>query len=480
LPEALELWGSVPEGATTGPISVETSYGIAVTTNVFTVTGRPAPVINSFEPTSGYEGMLVELWGSNLLDVISVTLNGVLAETIPQTDPLGRQFWIHVPTNATTGPITITSKWGSYTTSSNFTVLPLPAPVVTSFEPSSGRPGTVVMLYGSNLDLVRTVRFNGASAGFWAIWQGGISATVPRSARTGPITVEGKGGTNTTEGIFVLEPPPGFVISDFTPKSGPVGTTVRISGSKLDQIVEVWFGDAEAAFAFDGDLVAVVPTGATSGQILLYPRGYWALSTTEPFIVITTGDLAVSMTAFPLDVQQGDNITYLTLVTNHGPTDVSGVVVTNELPLGATVISASTSQGSCVNPSNPVIFTLGVLPGGATATCTVVATVNVSGHVGAVAVVDSGEFDPYTANNVAKAFARVWGLAELVIMALPGRRIELSWPVQSTHFVVQTTELRFPPTDWTELDVLPVLVERWNVVTDDASEGSRLYRLLAR
>jgi hypothetical protein len=55
-----------------------------------------------------------------LLDVTSVTFNGLPASGVSVTS--GQSAWVNVPTGATTGPVTITTPNGSYTTTQNFTV----------------------------------------------------------------------------------------------------------------------------------------------------------------------------------------------------------------------------------------------------------------------------------------------------------------------------------------------------------------------
>ncbi len=81
---------------------------------------RPKPAVSALYPTSGASGTRVLLWGKCLLAATSVTFNGVPATTLTVTS--GQSVWVTVPSGATTGPITITTPNGSFTTAANFTV----------------------------------------------------------------------------------------------------------------------------------------------------------------------------------------------------------------------------------------------------------------------------------------------------------------------------------------------------------------------
>lgn len=71
----------------------------------------------------------------------------------------------------------------------------------------------------------------------------------------------------------VLMPAPSPTISDFNPKTGPVGSTVTITGTWLTNVIEVQFnGTPTTVFqpALDGlTLTVVVPAGATNGFVIV-------------------------------------------------------------------------------------------------------------------------------------------------------------------------------------------------------------------
>lgn len=80
---------------------------------------KPAPRARHFRPQSGAVGTKVLIWGTDLLSA-AVQFNGVTATTVSNSG--ANYVWASVPSGATTGPITITTPGGTYSTHANFTV----------------------------------------------------------------------------------------------------------------------------------------------------------------------------------------------------------------------------------------------------------------------------------------------------------------------------------------------------------------------
>ncbi|GAA4031654.1 hypothetical protein GCM10022409_14860 [Hymenobacter glaciei] len=75
---------------------------------------------------------------------------------------------------------------------------------LTSLSPSSAAPGVTVTLIGSGFTGATAVRFNGIAATFTIVNGSTITAVVPASATTGPITVTGPCGTVTSNSSFTV------------------------------------------------------------------------------------------------------------------------------------------------------------------------------------------------------------------------------------------------------------------------------------
>jgi hypothetical protein len=106
------LYGLAPYG---GPYP---GYG-----NVFSLNiglPKPKPAVSGLYPASGPVGQLVALWGNYLLGATSVTFNGAPAASVTVTSI--QSVMATVPPGATSGPVTITTANGSFTTTSDFTV----------------------------------------------------------------------------------------------------------------------------------------------------------------------------------------------------------------------------------------------------------------------------------------------------------------------------------------------------------------------
>jgi hypothetical protein len=81
---------------------------------------KPSPHVAVFEPKAGPVGQKVLLWGRNLLGATAVSFNGAAAADFVVGSSQG--VWAEVPGGATSGPITVTTPNGSFTTTQSFTV----------------------------------------------------------------------------------------------------------------------------------------------------------------------------------------------------------------------------------------------------------------------------------------------------------------------------------------------------------------------
>ena len=109
------LTATVPNGATTGIVTVTTSGGKLNSNKIFRVT----PQITSFSPASGSVGTAVTITGVSLKQTTKVTFHGVKATFIVNSNT---QVTVVVPTGALTGRIAVTTPGGTATSATTFTV----------------------------------------------------------------------------------------------------------------------------------------------------------------------------------------------------------------------------------------------------------------------------------------------------------------------------------------------------------------------
>jgi peptide/nickel transport system permease protein len=120
-------------------------------------------------------------------------------------------------------------------------------------------------------------------------------------------------------------------------------------------------------------------------------------------------------------VISGGTLTYTIPIINRGPSDASGVVVTDTLPSDMSLVSATSSQGAgCGASGATVVCELGTLPKGASATITIVLTVDpaTTGTVTHTATVASRVADPDTLDNQLDRSTLVKRAPDLAIIQL--------------------------------------------------------------
>ena len=119
--------------------------------------------------------------------------------------------------------------------------------------------------------------------------------------------------------------------------------------------------------------------------------------------VAATGvDLAITKTASAPVVAVGQPLDYTLVVTNNGPGTATGVVVTDPLPAAFTLLTASSTQGSC-SGTTTVTCNVGTMANGASVTITIHGTANGTGSLSNTATVSANETDGTPANNSSTA-----------------------------------------------------------------------------
>lgn len=182
-----------------------------------------------------------------------------------------------VPAGATTAAVTVTTFTTSFKSNRTFLV----TPQITTFTPTSGKVGTLVTINGVSLTQTTNTTIGGKAAAFTVISDTQVRATIPGGAKTGhPITITTLGGVASSPAKFTVVP----AIASFTPTSGPVGTSVAISGTSFTGTTKVTFGGVAATslqVISDTEVDALVPTGAVTGPIAVTTAGGTATSATN-------------------------------------------------------------------------------------------------------------------------------------------------------------------------------------------------------
>jgi uncharacterized repeat protein (TIGR03803 family) len=144
-------------------------------------------------------------------------------------------------------------------------------------QPTSGKVGSSVGIFGQGFTGTKAVSFNGVNATPLSVRDTYLTVTVPSGAKTGTVTVVRPSGSLNSIQQFKVTP----TIGSFSPSSGKVGTVVTINGTGLTQTTKVTFGGVKATTFIvnsDSKVTATVPSGAKTGKITVTTAGGSATS----------------------------------------------------------------------------------------------------------------------------------------------------------------------------------------------------------
>lgn len=117
--------------------------------------------------------------------------------------------------------------------------------------------------------------------------------------------------------------------------------------------------------------------------------------------VVRRADLALGISAIPNPAIIGRSLVYRVVVTNMGPSEAMGVVLTDTLPAGVTFGGVNPGTPTCTQGGGVVVCGLGQISSGAAATVTLTVTPTALVTITNVAEVVATEVDPRLVNNSA-------------------------------------------------------------------------------
>jgi len=458
---------AAPEGTPSGPVRVNAPAGSAITSSNFSF----LPLITGFSPIAGPTGTVVTVSGRNLDEgFVALRFGGVAAPT--NSPPLATQIVARVPGGALTGPLSVTTSNGVFTTTNLFY---LPA-TIASFSPSNSAPGSSVVINGVNLLGTTNVTFGGVPAAFTpATVNTQLLARVPTNVVSGPIAVSTPAGT-ATFGRFHARP----IVDGFTPDHGVPGTDVVILGTNFLDASAVTFSGLSApgfnVVSNGGAILAKVPAGAFTGPIAVTgPAGTG--TTVSNFVVDLASDLSIHMESAPGTVFVTSNLVYTITVTNLGPSDASGVEIEDVLPSSLQLLSNLVTQGSITVQTNRVRAQVGNLPATRSATLMLfTAPRNFLGPLQNTASVQGAHQDLQPANNSASATVQVLPLPFLKISPYSPDQWMLSWPLALSDFALQY-RAAFGTNPWLNHPTVPNISGTNKFIIEATVSGSKFYRL---
>jgi len=178
---------AIPLEATDGTVVFSTNSGKTVTSAALTFV---KPTITTIAPLSLIAGDVITITGTNLDLVRKVTFGGGLSVNV--TPASATSFTVAVPMAATSGTITLeTTNKTQIASTSSLTVATANKPVVTSIAPLIIKPGNLLTLTGTKLNLVESIYFqnNVKAVSYGERTSTTIEVYVPLTAKPGAVTL---------------------------------------------------------------------------------------------------------------------------------------------------------------------------------------------------------------------------------------------------------------------------------------------------
>jgi large repetitive protein len=139
---------------------------------------------------------------------------------------------------------------------------------------------------------------------------------------------------------------------------------------------------------------------------------------TSNFANLAQADLGIVKSESPQPAVAGQQLTYTLKASNSGPSNATGVTVSDALPAGVTFVSATSSQGTVDFANGILTIHLGSLASGAGATTTVLVGVapGTTGILNNTVTITGNETDPNPGNNTSTVTTQLNAQIDLAIV----------------------------------------------------------------
>ncbi|MGW8391820.1 IPT/TIG domain-containing protein [Pseudoduganella sp. HUAS MS19] len=223
-------------------------------------------VVSEFSPNSGASGAQVSIYGSGFDEVATnnaVTINGTSAAVLTATKTM---LTVTVPSNATTGKISVSNSKGMATSTSDFLIATAKGPTITSFNPAMGPVGTAITITGTNFGAQpasNKVKIGEYAAAVSSASANQVVASAPTISASGRISVTtALGKAVSTNDFFAL--PPGVSAAD-------VVHTGRLVAGGSAQTVQIGTAGKKAILLFDGNAKQMLSLFSSAGTFSSSP-----------------------------------------------------------------------------------------------------------------------------------------------------------------------------------------------------------------
>ncbi|MBL7992295.1 MAG: IPT/TIG domain-containing protein, partial [Candidatus Kapabacteria bacterium] len=312
-----------------------------------------APVITGFTPASGTIGSTITIRGTDFTGATTVSFGGTSAVNFTVVSDSVITATVG---NGASGSASVTTPNGTGTLA-GFTYTPLTSPVISSFAPTSARPGDTVIIRGVRFFTASTVSFGGVAVRYTVVSDSVIHAYISTSVVSGAVNVVNAAGNSTLNGFTFIPLPPAPRITSFTPNRAAEGASVVITGTSLTGATRVKFGAFDAAsFMVNSatQITAVVGAGSSGAVSVQTAGGTFSLNgfTFVPPAATLSGFMPTSAAIGTTVVITGTNLSSALAVEFGGRSAVftvnSNSQITATVPAGALsgTVSVTTLAGA--------------------------------------------------------------------------------------------------------------------------------------
>ena len=130
-------------------------------------------------------------------------------------------------------------------------------------------------------------------------------------------------------------------------------------------------------------------------------------------------DLGVTVVPSPSPVYAGADLSYAVTLSNQGPSTATGLTLSEALPSGTSLVSATTADGSCTTAAATVTCAMNDLSAGSDALVTLVLRPGAAGPLDNTLSASANEADLNAADNSATATVTVNPAADISVAIVP-------------------------------------------------------------
>lgn len=261
--DGTSLTFALPADAPDGDVNLIARSGVEIAVGIIN-TVAPSECVAAPSPVKA--GRSLTITGKDLDVVSSIIMPGVSDDVEFTAAGTTKLSVSAVPATATEGNITLKMKNGK-TVEVPFTLV---KPVVTGYDNNSVNAGGALVLKGTDLDLVKSVSFGGASVDVTPASDGkSITLTVPMEAVSGKTVMKLENGTTVdAPELSIKEAVFCYVVSFPDEENAPdAGGTLTVPVMNADKLTNVYVNGTEVKFVYDsktGSLTIAIPEDATA------------------------------------------------------------------------------------------------------------------------------------------------------------------------------------------------------------------------